>query len=147
MGKDKQKVAIMKHKKRSELEDIDDQEPLLEDTPPEGMVSVRFQCLTLKEACCACDSCACCPCCADTIYHHQYQIVVPENCSVLQFCQIASKHVSAADTYSICKLNGVYRLRMDDPIGPTIRSYEWIESPVLVLSVPQPDECCCCLMI
>ena len=132
-----------------ELEDIDNKVPLLKDGPdPNTYVSVRFYCETLQKGCCngAFNSCGYCACCRDTILVHRHQIVVPENTTVGELCQIATRMVNAEETYNICKLNSVYRLLKDDPLGPTLRAYEWVESPILELTLAKPEECCCLMV-
>lgn len=98
---------------------------------PDGMVSIRFHCLTTDKKCCSC--CNCC-CCKSNIYLHQHQIVLPEDTTVDQFLHIAARKVGAAKSYSRCTVNGLFRLRNSDPIGPTIKSYRYLESPLLSLS-------------
>lgn len=129
----------------SELEGIEqDDPPLLSPNQnvnvPDGMVSIRFACFTEEKACCA----GCCNS-KDKLYLHMHQIVLPEDTTVDQFLTIASRKVGAEQKYTICRVNGDFRLRMNDPIGPTIKSYEYIESPILGLGAPA--EKCCCLLI
>ena len=101
---------------------------------PEGYVSVRFACLTSEKAsCCSSD---------DTLYLHQHQIVLPETATVDQFLTIATRMVDSSERFTSGRVNGVFRLRPNDPIGPTIKSYRYFESPVLRLGVPAKESCC-----
>lgn len=128
------------HRAKVENEQNDQMEPLLippnqNVNVPDGMVSVRFACITNEKSCCSC-------CSNDVSYLHQHQIVLPENTTVDQFLSMASSMVGADQKYTICKVNGIFSLRLSDPIGPTIKSYEYIESPILGLGVPAEKSCC-----
>ncbi|KAK8896234.1 hypothetical protein M9Y10_014129 [Tritrichomonas musculus] len=124
----------------SELENSDQMEPLISPpnqnaNVPDGMVSVRFACFTNEKSCCSC-------CMNDITYLHRHQIVLPEDTTVEQFLSYASRMVGTDKEYSICKVNGIFKLRSSDPIGPTLKSYEYIESPILGLAIPAEKSCC-----
>lgn len=126
------------HKRKvdsSELEGLDENDELLQ-TPIDGMVSIRFVCVT---------DAGCCSCCTGPSYFNFHHIVLPETTKVSEFLTIASNMVGAKDQYTIGRVNGIFSLRNNDPIGPTLRSYEWIESPFVALGIEKND--CCCLMI
>lgn len=137
----------------SELEGSDDMDPAPSPAPrlanqnvnvPDGMVSIRFLCLTEEKKCCGC--CNCC-CCKDSVYLHQHQIVLPEDTTVDQFLDVATRKVGSETRYTTCTVNGLFHLRRNDPIGPTIKSYKYLESPLLSLSYSTPVDKSCCLLI
>lgn len=105
---------------------------------PKGMVSIRFSCFTSESACC--------PCKDDKVILHQHQIVLPEMTTVSSFISIASSKVMASEKFDRCTLNG-FELRDSDPIGPTIKSFECFESPVVILRKDEIVEKPCCLLI
>ncbi|KAK8836250.1 hypothetical protein M9Y10_039882 [Tritrichomonas musculus] len=105
---------------------------------PDGYVSVRFTCSTSETTTSCCSS-------EETKYYHQHQIILPENTTVDQFLMIAARKVNSSEPFSGCRVRGIYKLRPNDPIGPTVKSYQYFESPVFSLDgsyVPAKQSCC-----
>ncbi|KAK8836647.1 hypothetical protein M9Y10_037583 [Tritrichomonas musculus] len=121
-----------------ELQTIEQTQPLLAQPNPnstDNLISVRF-CVYKDELCC-CPIFSCCK--AST--EDAVQIVVPETTTVGQFLQIVNETNNPKKEYSIALIAG-FRLRNEDLLAPTIRSFERFEAPIVVV----PKDSCCLLI-
>lgn len=123
-----------------------EQQPLLAQPPQsphstDDLIAVRF--CVFKEAACDCP-CRLCSCCKNYVYRAT-QIVVPNTTTVGEFIQILNGMHHPEKEYTACSIAG-FRLRNDDLLAPTIKSFEKFESPLVV--VPEGSSCCSsCLLI
>lgn len=118
-----------------------EQTPLLANSPhsTDHLISVRF--CVFKEADCNCP-CACSSCCRDYITDAT-QIVVPNTTTVGEFIHILNETNSPSKEYKAAFIKN-FRLRNEDLLAPTIRSFEKFEAPIII--VPQESGCCCLLI-
>lgn len=106
-----------------------------------NLISVRF-CVHKDAAPCnkACPSCCYCSCCQEETID-ACQIVLPATATVGDFLQLVNDMNQPKKEYGYAFING-FRLKNEDPIGPTIKSYIKFSAPIVV--VPKED---CCLLI
>lgn len=118
---------------------VEQTQPLLaqsQASPAAGKVSVRF-CYHQNAGCFH----SILPCCCNGKDLNANQIVVPDTTTVGEFLQRVSEINNAKEPYTMAFING-YQLTNDDLIAPTVRSYEYFESPILVT----PKDACCLLI-
>ncbi|KAK8836249.1 hypothetical protein M9Y10_039881 [Tritrichomonas musculus] len=121
-----------------ELQTIEQTQPLLEQpnlNSSPGLVSVRF---------CVYQEAGCCPSlfsCCRAKTEDAIQAVVPDTTTVGQFLQIVNETNRPKNEYTIATIAG-FRLRNEDLIAPTIKSFERFESPIVIV----PKDSCCLLI-